>query len=228
MGSHLWALVLIFGAKQAKYFRTNLLGVPFRPYPISQPTAREAAASERATTMAAAIYLASSKPSSSPPFLPLPRRPSSSPPSSTLLLPGRGDRRGTVAALLAGGVAALAVAASAQALPVGAPATDAFASLQEPENALSLPTWAIHVSSVIEWYDFPQIPFCSSSLLIVICNIFSWKGHCDGIGVGIRGEIRAPDLERSLLGNGELTILVFCLHCSWKIDDFLPFSCSLK
>lgn len=34
------------------------------------------------------------------------------------------------------------------------PAAAAEAPLfNEPANALSLPTWAIHVSSVVEWYD---------------------------------------------------------------------------
>ncbi|KAG6486880.1 ycf49-like protein [Zingiber officinale] len=127
--------------------------------------------------MAAAIYLASSKPSSSPPCLPLPRRPSSPPPSSTLLLSGRGDRRGTVAVLLAGGVAALAAAASAQALPVGSPAIDALSSLQEPENALSLPTWAIHVSSVIEWVSAMALVWEYGEK----SGLQTWKGLCWGM-----------------------------------------------
>lgn len=29
-----------------------------------------------------------------------------------------------------------------------------FSQFNEPSNALSLPTWAIHVSSVVEWYLF--------------------------------------------------------------------------
>ncbi len=45
-------------------------------------------------------------------------------------------------------------AASLLALPALVLAADpalAFELRQEPANALSLPTWAIHVSSVIEW-----------------------------------------------------------------------------
>ncbi|KAH7692471.1 hypothetical protein IHE45_01G068500 [Dioscorea alata] len=32
----------------------------------------------------------------------------------------------------------------------------ASAAMQEPENALSLPTWIIHISSVVEWYPIPS------------------------------------------------------------------------
>jgi hypothetical protein len=32
----------------------------------------------------------------------------------------------------------------------------ALAALAEPANALSLPTWAVHVSSVAEWYVLRQ------------------------------------------------------------------------
>lgn len=52
-------------------------------------------------------------------------------------------------ALVASG-AGLALAAAACALPSAAWAT--LPSFKEPLNALSLPTWAIHVSSVVEWY----------------------------------------------------------------------------
>ncbi|GJN34384.1 hypothetical protein PR202_gb23040 [Eleusine coracana subsp. coracana] len=46
---------------------------------------------------------------------------------------------------LASGVALAAAAVTAAAAP------PALAALSEPANALSLPTWAVHVSSVAEW-----------------------------------------------------------------------------
>lgn len=56
----------------------------------------------------------------------------------------------TVVALFGAGLTlTLAGPASAADLPL-------FSSLQfsEPSNALSLPTWAVHVSSVVEWWAF--------------------------------------------------------------------------
>lgn len=67
-------------------------------------------------------------------------------PSSSFSTPKPQKRRRlTSAALLAGGVG-FALATSAFVAPEAA-----LAVLEEPANALSLPTWAIHVSSVIEW-----------------------------------------------------------------------------
>jgi Protein of unknown function (DUF2499) len=56
------------------------------------------------------------------------------------------------------------VATSAAALPEAAEVLPALAALvhEEPGNALSLPTWAIHVSSVLEW--------CAAMLL----NLPAW------------------------------------------------------
>ncbi|XP_064948863.1 uncharacterized protein LOC135598657 [Musa acuminata AAA Group] len=117
--------------------------------------------SQTEAAMATAMSIAYHKPpssssSSSSPWssslIPAPRGGSSS--ASSAASPTRREERRNLptaaAALVAGGTAALAMAASAQALPVDAPVL-ALAALQEPENALSLPTWAIHVSSVIEW-----------------------------------------------------------------------------
>lgn len=62
--------------------------------------------------------------------------------------PRRKQRRPRSAVRLTGGMglaAAAAVAAAAAASP------PALAALSEPANALSLPTWAVHVSSVAEW-----------------------------------------------------------------------------
>ncbi|CAL9073839.1 unnamed protein product [Musa textilis] len=114
--------------------------------------------------MATAMSIANHKPpssssssSSSSPWssslIPAPRGGSFS--ASSAASPTRREERRSLptaaaVALVAGGTAALAMAASAQALPVDAPVL-ALAALQEPENALSLPTWAVHVSSVIEW-----------------------------------------------------------------------------
>ncbi|XP_062199263.1 uncharacterized protein LOC133901786 isoform X1 [Phragmites australis] len=59
--------------------------------------------------------------------------------------PGREPRRPPSAVRLASGVALAAAAVAAAASP------PALAALSEPANALSLPTWAVHVSSVAEW-----------------------------------------------------------------------------
>jgi hypothetical protein len=53
----------------------------------------------------------------------------------------------------------LAVAAATVATVAAAAASPpALAALSEPANALSLPTWAVHVSSVAEWYRFSLLP----------------------------------------------------------------------
>jgi hypothetical protein len=54
----------------------------------------------------------------------------------------------TPAAATAAAAAAVCLLA---ALPLPPPAAAALQVLAEPANALSLPTWAIHVSSVAEW-----------------------------------------------------------------------------
>ncbi|PKA53065.1 Uncharacterized protein ycf49 [Apostasia shenzhenica] len=56
------------------------------------------------------------------------------------------------AALLSSG-AGLALAVAAYAFPSAVVVAVAVAlpAFEEPRNALSLPTWAIHVSSVVEW-----------------------------------------------------------------------------
>jgi len=46
----------------------------------------------------------------------------------------------------------VALAAAAAAAVAAAASPPALAALSEPANALSLPTWAVHVSSVAEWY----------------------------------------------------------------------------
>ncbi|XP_062194730.1 uncharacterized protein LOC133897917 [Phragmites australis] len=66
-------------------------------------------------------------------------------PSSPPPPPGREPRRPPSAVRLASGVALAAAAVAAAASP------PALAALSEPANALSLPTWAVHVSSVAEW-----------------------------------------------------------------------------
>ncbi|XP_020597898.1 uncharacterized protein LOC110037563 isoform X2 [Phalaenopsis equestris] len=71
--------------------------------------------------------------------------------SSTSNRPLQEQQRGkglTSVALIASG-AGFALAAAACAFPSAAWA--APPTLREPQNALSLPTWVIHVSSVIEW-----------------------------------------------------------------------------
>ncbi|KAK9120654.1 hypothetical protein Syun_018271 [Stephania yunnanensis] len=45
----------------------------------------------------------------------------------------------------------VALAVSVEVIGCGGASAVDFALLSEPKNALSLPTWAIHVSSVVEW-----------------------------------------------------------------------------
>nr|XP_028957463.1 uncharacterized protein LOC103437191 [Malus domestica] len=59
--------------------------------------------------------------------------------------------------------------------------------LNEPSNALSLPTWAIHVSSVVE---------------------------CNDVGVAVRGEVRVRILERAVVGMVPLLGGALCA-CTW-------------
>ncbi|MQM10014.1 hypothetical protein Taro_042907 [Colocasia esculenta] len=70
-------------------------------------------------------------------------------------LPSSGPRGGPPAPAVSLGGAGLALAAAAAAACVFPPAATAAGllpfQLQEPGNALSLPTWVIHVSSVVEW-----------------------------------------------------------------------------
>ncbi|WVZ65599.1 hypothetical protein U9M48_014934 [Paspalum notatum var. saurae] len=68
-------------------------------------------------------------------------------PSPPPLPPRRELRRPPSAVRLTGGVALAAAAAAAAAVT----SPPALAALSEPANALSLPTWAVHVSSVAEW-----------------------------------------------------------------------------
>ncbi|XP_057976999.1 uncharacterized protein LOC131164069 isoform X2 [Malania oleifera] len=58
------------------------------------------------------------------------------------------EKKTTMAALVGVGVA-LNLVGSASAVEL--PMLDSSLLLNEPPNALSLPTWAIHVSSVVEW-----------------------------------------------------------------------------
>ncbi|KAI0500207.1 hypothetical protein KFK09_018416 [Dendrobium nobile] len=69
--------------------------------------------------------------------------------SSTSPSPELPRRKGLTSVALITSCAGLALAAAACAFPSTAWA--ALPTLKEPQNALSLPTWAIHVSSVIEW-----------------------------------------------------------------------------
>ncbi|XP_058215390.1 uncharacterized protein LOC131326576 isoform X1 [Rhododendron vialii] len=62
--------------------------------------------------------------------------------------------KATMAALLGAGFFAIAFVGPASAAAADLPLLLGSSSLQllnEPSNALSLPTWAIHVSSVVEW-----------------------------------------------------------------------------
>ena len=49
-------------------------------------------------------------------------------------------------------------AATVATVAAAAASPPALAALSEPANALSLPTWAVHVSSVAEWYRFSLLP----------------------------------------------------------------------
>ncbi|KAL6008000.1 hypothetical protein ACLOJK_033505 [Asimina triloba] len=63
------------------------------------------------------------------------------------------DRTSASAALLGAGLAILSASAAIAFPEAAASAAELFPSLplREPDNALSLPTWAVHVSSVVEW-----------------------------------------------------------------------------
>lgn len=94
------------------------------------------------------------------PLLPIPRCGPSSSSKPTLKLQSLAS-----STLLAAGAGA-ALAMSAFLAPEAA-----LAALEEPTNALSLPTWAIHVSSVVEWYwvfSF-NFPFLMNITMLVNC-----------------------------------------------------------
>lgn len=87
--------------------------------------------------------------------------------------------------------------------------------LHEPSNALSLPTWAVHVSSVVEWWPL-HFTFSIKYLIIRLVSILVahtlFNLHClfsvekdysHGFGVAIRGEIGIWSLEGAFLGYGE-------------------------
>lgn len=100
------------------------------------------------------------------------------------------------------------------------------ASAAEPSNALSLPTWAIHVSSVVEWY-VEWSPLMNNSVLSIYLSLLIWdmvwKGDSNATGLGVRREIGVRSLERAFMGNGQ---------CSgsriYKSNLFLNNSCYLS
>lgn len=81
---------------------------------------------------------------------------------------------------------------------------------EEPANALSLPTWAIHISSVIEW--------CAALLLLLITacrtarnhnacfyctSVYQMQDNGDAANVDVRGGYEQAVLEGHELGYGE-------------------------
>lgn len=59
------------------------------------------------------------------------------------------------------------------------PATAGGLALTEPTNALSLPTWAIHVSSVAEWSCLSCFAFLDFTLLTNMCvYLFMYVSIC--------------------------------------------------
>ncbi|XP_052208908.1 uncharacterized protein LOC127812532 [Diospyros lotus] len=74
-----------------------------------------------------------------------------------------------IAAVLGAGFAITLVGhASAAELPL----LGSFLQLNEPPNALSLPTWAVHVSSVVEWVTAMALVWQYGEK----CGYESWKG----------------------------------------------------
>uniref|UniRef100_A0A453LCP1 Uncharacterized protein n=1 Tax=Aegilops tauschii subsp. strangulata TaxID=200361 RepID=A0A453LCP1_AEGTS len=79
------------------------------------------------------------------------------------------------AARLARGVALAAAAATVAAAAASPPA---LAALAEPANALSLPTWAVHVSSVAEWVTAMALVWDYGERT----GLKGWKGLSWGMG----------------------------------------------
>ncbi|CAI5959492.1 unnamed protein product [Closterium sp. NIES-65] len=122
------------------------------------------------------------------------------------------DSPDSVAAVTGADVSSVAEAAAAAGAAVGTAGDGALASLSqlfllgalsladEPSNALSLPTWIIHVASVVEWVSLtPPAPPPLSS-----------QGGGDGAGVAIRRSGEQEGVE----GADCATIPVISSHAS--------------
>ncbi|XP_052153826.1 uncharacterized protein LOC127771922 isoform X1 [Oryza glaberrima] len=108
----------------------------------------------------------------------------------------------SAARLASGGVAFAAVAAVAAASP---PALAALAA--EPANALSLPTWAVHVSSVAEWVTAMALVWDYGERT----GLKGWKGLSWGMTVK-----RNPQLHLYWDGGSKVPLLggAMCA-CTW-------------
>ncbi|GAB4834259.1 hypothetical protein Ancab_032525 [Ancistrocladus abbreviatus] len=102
----------------------------------------------------------------SPAYTLLPKQRIRSPPCSQPLRPSTNSRiqtrkpslccamrndRAIIVAFLGAGLGLTVVGPSSA---VELPLLGSSLQLNEPSNALSLPTWAVHVSSVVEWYPY--------------------------------------------------------------------------
>ncbi|KAG2427024.1 hypothetical protein HYH02_014670 [Chlamydomonas schloesseri] len=113
--------------------------------------------------------------------------------------------------------ALLAVAACGSLLAPGA--VEALTIHTEPANALSLPTWAIHVSSVVEWVTAMGLMWRYAEAT----NNPRWKGMAWGMVPSLGSAMAActwhffynsPDLEFLVVVQSALTVIGNCT-CWW-------------
>ncbi|PNW75908.1 hypothetical protein CHLRE_12g555400v5 [Chlamydomonas reinhardtii] len=113
--------------------------------------------------------------------------------------------------------ALLAVAACGNLLAPGA--AEALTIHAEPANALSLPTWAIHVSSVVEWVTAMGLMWKYAEAT----NNPRWKGMAWGMVPSLGSAMAActwhffynsPDLEFLVVVQSALTVIGNCT-CWW-------------
>ena len=111
----------------------------------------------------------------------------------------------------------------------------AFTIHQEPENALSFPTWVIHISSVIEWavamslvWKYAEVTGTAKftiSLLGIFTSLNGCHLHCKSLE-----SLCAPNAN--LLVFGALLMLLYCVYsllclCQLQVDSIL-FFCSFR
>ncbi|KAG2430528.1 hypothetical protein HXX76_010051 [Chlamydomonas incerta] len=96
---------------------------------------------------------------------------------------------------------------------------EAFTIHMEPANALSLPTWAIHVSSVVEWVTAMGLMWKYAEAT----NNPRWKGMAWGMVPSLGSAMAActwhffynsPDLEFLVVVQSALTVIGNCT-CWW-------------
>ncbi|XP_010277421.1 PREDICTED: uncharacterized protein LOC104611867 isoform X2 [Nelumbo nucifera] len=110
---------------------------------------------------------------------------------------------GTVAALVGTGLA-LTVGGAASAAEF--PLLGSSLQLNEPANALSLPTWAVHVSSVIEWVTAMALVWQYGEK----SGYESWKGLSWGM------VLVAIQAALTVIGNLTMCIAAFRIYRSFQ------------